>query len=69
MTSMYFYRLDLLFFRFHYNFGNGNVDIFLKVMSRITAFTGIVFYHMMTSTTSLFLIYDTQMFCGFSIVS
>ena len=30
MTSIYFYELVLVFFTFHHNFCNGNVDNFFK---------------------------------------
>ena len=43
MTSIYFYELVLLFFIFHHNVYKGNVDIFLKVMSRVTTFLGMNF--------------------------
>ena len=41
MTSIY--ELVVLFIIFHYNFCNGNVNNFLKVMSRVSTFPGINF--------------------------
>ena len=61
MASTYFFELVLLFFVFHHNFCNGNVDNFLKVMSRVTTFPGIIFKIMMF-TISILSIYHTQMF-------
>ena len=64
MTSIYFYELFLLFFIFHHNFCNGNVDNFLKVMSRVITFPGINFKIMIDLfiMTSIFSIYHTKMF-------
>ena len=43
MTSIYSYELVFLFFIFNHNFCNGNVDNFLKVISRVITFPGINF--------------------------
>ena len=61
MTSIYFYELVLLFFIFHHNFCNCNVD---KVMSRVTTFPEINFKIMIVLfiMTSIFSIYHKEMF-------
>ena len=70
MTSINFYELVLLFFIFHHNFCNNNVDNFFRGFVRCNTFSTNKF--LMSNSTAIFNILDKNVlsssvhFCQFS---